>query len=52
METRMEAEVAVVRLKSMLDHGSIASGSHGRLYSAPLDPHAFAVAKPTPLNRP
>ena len=32
VETRMEAKDAVVRLKSMLDHGNTTSGSRGRLY--------------------
>ena len=46
----MEAEVVVVRLKSMSNHGSTALGSQGRLYYAPLDVLTFAVVEPTPLD--
>ena len=44
-----EAEVVVVRLKSMLDHGSTTSSLQGRLYYAPLDLLAFVVVEPTPV---
>ena len=46
----MEVEAAVLQLKSMLDHGSTASSSQGRLYSAPLDLLAFVVVEPAPLD--
>ena len=50
METRIEVEATVVRLKLMLDHGSIASSSQGRLYSSLLDPLSFVVTELAPLD--